>query len=706
MTKRRAPVKVAAGWSFTAQLEQTDRRSDSMRTWLSVRIAWLALFLAVAYYAGAQLGLALTFKPYPLSAFWPPNAILLAALLLARPRSWPVLLAAALAAHLAAELQGGVPLVMVLCWFVSNAFEALLGVILIRRLIQGPFRFTRLRDMVLFLAFGVFVASFVSSFLDAAFVKMVGWGTAEYWDLWRARFLSNVLAALTLTPFIVSWSTERFSQFWRLSVRRWIETGALSVGLAISLSLFSGQEMQLATAPALLYAPLPFLLWAAVRFGVRGASTVLVLTTLAATLDAVHGHGPFVAASATDSALGIQVFLIVVSIPLLALAAVVQEQQQTKEALRENEERLNLALNAAQMGAWDWPIGSGAVTWSPESRSMFGVGGPDRNVSVDVFFNLVHAEDREAVKDALARAVRHGTPYEIEFRIVRPDGTLRWVMGKGKTLSNTAGRAIRMVGINMDITERKSADIEAEQQRQHVSHLTRAAVLGELSGALAHELNQPLTAILSNSQAAQRLLQNVPLDLDELQEILQDITSADKRAGEVIRRLRTLLKKGEAQHQLLDLNAIVQEVVELAHADLVARNIELLTRMGSGFPRVLGDNVQLQQVLLNLVRNACDAMDAVALPRRKLTITSAIHTPGLLQVSVADRGVGIAGTDLEKLFEPFFSTKPQGMGLGLSISRSVIVAHGGRLWAQNNADGGATFYFTLPVSAESSARAP
>ena len=256
----------------------------------------------------------------------------------------------------------------------------------------------------------------------------------------------------------------------------------------------------------------------------------------------------------------------------------------------------------------------------------------------------------------------------------------------------------------MDITERKSADIEAEQQRQQVSHLTRVAVLGELSGALAHELNQPLTAILSNSQAAQQLLQNVPLDLEELQEILQDITNEDKRAGEVIKRLRTLLKKGEAQRQLLDLNDIVQEVVALSHADLVARNIELSTRMGSGFPRVLGDAVQLQQVLLNLVRNACDAMDAIAFPQRKLTIISAVYAPDLLQVSVADRGVGITGTDLEKLFEPFFSTKPQGMGLGLSISRSVIAAHGGRLWAQNNADGGATFAFTLPVRTEASGR--
>jgi PAS domain S-box-containing protein len=704
MTKDRPHANVAGGFSFTSQLEQVDRRSDSLQPWLTVRIVWLAVFLAAAYYAGAQLGLALTFKPHPIAALWPPNAILLAALLLARPRSWPLLLAAALAAHLAAELQGGVPLIMVLCWFVSNAFEALLGAIFIRRLIPGPFRFTRLRDLVLFLAFGVFMASFVSSFLDAAFVKMAGWGSAEYWDLWLARFLSNVLAALTLTPFIVSWSTERIAQVLRLSAQRWIEAGALSIGLAVSLSLFSGQEMRLATAPALLYAPLPFLLWAAVRFGVRGASTVLVLITFVATLEAVHGYGPFVAASPTDSALGIQVFLIVVSIPLLALAAVVQEQQETKEALRENEERLNLALNAAQMGAWDWSIGGGAVTWSPESQSMFGVDRPNHAVSLDVFFELVHAEDRDAVKDALARAVRHDTPYEIEFRIVRPDGKLRWIMGKGKTLRSPAGRAVRMLGINMDITERKSADIEAEQQRQQVSHLTRVAVLGELSGALAHELNQPLTAILSNSQAAQRLLQNVPLDLEEMQEILQDITNEDKRAGEVIKRLRTLLKKGEAQRQLLDLNDIVQEVVALSHADLVARNIELSTRMGSGFPRVLGDAVQLQQVLLNLVRNACDAMDAIAFPQRKLTIISAVHAPDLLQVSVADRGVGITGTDLEKLFEPFFSTKPQGMGLGLSISRSVIAAHGGRLWAQNNADGGATFAFTLPVRTEASGR--
>jgi len=173
-------------------------------------------------------------------------------------------------------------MLLVLCWFVSNACEALIGAALIRASIRGPFSFERLHHVVAFILFGALFASFVSSFLDAAFVKMVGWGQTEYWELWRTRFFSNVLGALTVAPVIVCWSSARSASTSRLSLRRWMEAVVLSAGLSISLLLFSGQQMRVATTPAVLYTPLPFLLWAAVRFGVRGVSSALVLTTFAA----------------------------------------------------------------------------------------------------------------------------------------------------------------------------------------------------------------------------------------------------------------------------------------------------------------------------------------------------------------------------------------------------------------------------------------
>jgi C4-dicarboxylate-specific signal transduction histidine kinase len=246
-----------------------------------------------------------------------------------------------------------------------------------------------------------------------------------------------------------------------------------------------------------------------------------------------------------------------------------------------------------------------------------------------------------------------------------------------------------------DLVAQQRAELEAKEQRLQLTHLTRVALLGQLSGALAHELNQPLTAILSNAQAAQRFLAADRIDPEELREILGDIVAADQRAGEVIRRLRALFKKGETQFQLLDTNDVVREALDLAHGDLVTRNIEVTTDLAPRLPSVTADRVQMQQVLLNLLINASEAMSANAPDERTLTVrTQALG--GGVQVSVADCGPGIPEDRELRLFEPFFTTKPQGLGLGLSISRSIVTAHGGRLWSTNNPFGGATFHVALP----------
>ena len=222
-------------------------------------------------------------------------------------------------------------------------------------------------------------------------------------------------------------------------------------------------------------------------------------------------------------------------------------------------------------------------------------------------------------------------------------------------------------------------------------------MLGELSGSLAHELNQPLTAILSNAQAGQRFLAHDNPDLNEIREILKDIVEEDKRAGEVIRRLRLLLKKGEVEQQLLDPNEVVREILKLVRSDLMNQEVAVLTELAPGLPPVKGDRVQLQQVLLNLVVNGCDAMSKNPARERQLVIFTRLKPGEGVRISVADRGVGFAPDHHDKVFEPFYTTKSHGLGLGLSVCRTIVKAHGGRLWATNNAGPGATFHFTLPV---------
>ena len=248
----------------------------------------------------------------------------------------------------------------------------------------------------------------------------------------------------------------------------------------------------------------------------------------------------------------------------------------------------------------------------------------------------------------------------------------------------------------VDISERRQNERHAAAQRDQIAHLSRVAMLGELSGSLAHELNQPLAAILSNAQAAQRLLARSPPQLQTVSEILTDIVTSDRRAGAVIERLRSMLRKEEMKHQLLDVNDVAEESLRLMHSDLLNRRVSVQTSFAESLPPVSGDRVQLQQVMLNLLINGCDAM-AGREREAQLHVSSRLNERGHVTVAVADNGKGIPEADIERIFEPFVTSKAHGIGLGLAICRSIIEAHGGRLWATNLSPHGASLQFELPA---------
>jgi two-component system, LuxR family, sensor kinase FixL len=244
---------------------------------------------------------------------------------------------------------------------------------------------------------------------------------------------------------------------------------------------------------------------------------------------------------------------------------------------------------------------------------------------------------------------------------------------------------------------RREDETLAEQQR--LAHLARVAVVGEISGGLAHELNQPLTSILSNAQAAQQALSRDRVDLAEVREILADIVAEDKRAGELIGRIRGLLKRQDSVKQAVDTNALLQEAQSLVRSSLTAREVTLIATLEPGLPQVTGDGVQLQQVLLNLLLNACDAVKDCAPADRRIELDARVQAQGeTLHVTVTDHGHGIAADGLERVFDAFFTTKPDGLGLGLAICRQIVNAHGGRLWAAHNGGRGAAFHMTLPAA--------
>jgi C4-dicarboxylate-specific signal transduction histidine kinase len=248
-----------------------------------------------------------------------------------------------------------------------------------------------------------------------------------------------------------------------------------------------------------------------------------------------------------------------------------------------------------------------------------------------------------------------------------------------------------------DVTTRYDAQMQMDEQRRELSHLARVTALGQLSGALAHELNQPLTSISNNAEAARHLLRRRPVDLPEIDAALGDILTEDRRAAQVIRRLRDLLRRGETRVAPVDAAELVGEVLELSHAELIARGVSAKAIVGSELPLVLADRVQLQQVLLNLILNACEAMELVQARGRRLSLLVAADGSHV-RFSVRDSGSGIPAPLIDHLFEPFVTTKREGLGLGLSISRTIVAAHGGRVWAENNADGGASVHCLVPAA--------
>lgn len=368
---------------------------------------------------------------------------------------------------------------------------------------------------------------------------------------------------------------------------------------------------------------------------------------------------------------------------------------QVDRELQVRDQQLALAAEAAGMGFWHCDYAREDFSASNQWRALFGFTSSE-TLYIDNFLQRLDPSDRELTLQALDNAYKGDGSYQVEHRILLPDGQIRWISCQGRLELNSERQPARLQGVSLDITRRKLAELEVHTQRSEVAHLLRTASLGELSSALAHELRQPLAAILSNAQAAQRFLARDNLPLQEVREILDDIVADDKRAADVIDRLHVLMKKGKFQPEPLAADELIRDVVRLMHHELMSRSVRVVTDLTPGLPPIRGDRVQLQQVLINLILNAEDAMSQPFKHDRTLTLRSDRMAESVIRISVADTGTGIPPGGEERIFESYYTTKPQGLGLGLSLGRSILIEHGGRLWAENLASGGAVFHLTIP----------
>jgi PAS domain S-box-containing protein len=806
-----------------ASVQPAARNLNSFSAPSEWHLLLIGLCVFAGYYLGAKIGFALTFKPYPVSVLWPPNSILVAALLLTPPRIWWFVLLAAFPAHCATQLQSHVPPLMILCWFVSNSSEAVIGAGLTRYLVRGPIEFTSLRNAGIFCLCVVFAGPFLSSFLDAAFVRWNAWGQASYWDLIRIRFFSNTLAALIVVPLIVTWATKGILAVRTAGRASLLEAclllfGLLSISFAVLYKFGPGADS------AFLFLTLPFLLWAAARFGALGTSTALSIVGFLAIWSGSHGHGPFSNGTAEQNTLSIQIFLIVLSIPMLFLAAVIEERatgeterresesrfrivadaapvliwmadvdklctffnqpwlkftgrsleqelgngwaegvhpddlQKCLEiyteafdarkafvmqyrlrrydgeyrwisdqgvarhdargnfagyigscvdvtelvnkdaALRESEERMRLAADAVNLGIWEWDLTKDEIWATNARRALLGWPSSGR-IGFEAFISRVHADDRDRVRQTINDAIHKGNDYDSEYRLVLPDGIVRWMATRGSVHFDVNGKPARLLGVSIDITARKQAELEAQQRRDELGHLSRVAAMGEMAASIAHELNQPLSGIISNASAGRRFIDRGDVDLRELRDLLGDIIADGSRAGEVIRSIQGMVKKGSRVSQQVNLNDLVRNVLHMVKPNAMLHSCELSTMLDPDLPTVEGDPVQLQQVLLNLLINAFDAMRDTPL-KRKVVIATERNADGATRISVRDYGVGISEEARERLFDHFFTTKRDGLGMGLAIVRSIVESHGGTVTAENCEGAGAQFSFTLPANAK------
>jgi two-component system, LuxR family, sensor kinase FixL len=661
---------------------------------VSATLAALAA-TAAGYYFGAQLGFELRFPESPHSVLWPPNAILLAALMLMPMRLWLWCLAAVLPVHIAIALPAGLPWTTVLGLYFTNTCQALLGAALFRRYVPRGADESARTTTIAFIVCGVFVAPMVLSFADVAIAIWTRWTGNEYWQSWSLRFLSNAASAAIIVPPILavvrSYRGRRPPSRWRLA-----EAGLLALCIATlgSFAVLAGASI-IRWLPLLVCAYLPLLFWAAIRFGQGGASWTLL--GLAAAAMGSIAQWP-VGYAGQIEILMLQAIFLLISIPVLYLSALHSDLRQYVRELDVAAERHDMATRAAAIGIWEWDARTDDLFIHPHLKRLLGYEDEEIANNREGWMRHYHPDDVEKVLLS-ARACIGGetASFEIEHRMRHRDGSTRWLLTRGAPMRGEIDKSVKLVGTCVDVTERKRNDEELRTLRVDLAHLTRVGMLGELSGALAHEINQPLAAILSNGQAVQRLLAHHPPDLAETREALQDIVDAAKRAGNVIHRVRDMLKKGTPRFQPLDVNTIVAEVLDLAHSDLIAHHVTVAKRFGSPAPVVFGDRVQLQQVLLNFIMNACEAMSASAPDRRVLTVTTMVRSDQLVEICVADTGRGISPEAQAHLFEPFATTKKSGMGLGLSICRSIVSTHGGRQWAENRAEGGAAFHISLPA---------
>jgi len=368
-----------------------------------------------------------------------------------------------------------------------------------------------------------------------------------------------------------------------------------------------------------------------------------------------------------------------------------------QEKLKESEAYLAEAQGLSHTGSFGWKTSTGELVWSEESFRIFEYEQTTKP-SVELILQRTHPEDAALVKETFESASKDGKDFDVEHRLAMPDGSVKHVHVVAHAQKGASGK-LEYVGAMMDVTERKRAEEALRQTQTDLEHVSRVTTMGQLTASLAHEVNQPIAAAITNANACMRWLAAVKPNVEEARAAATRIVKDGTRAAEIISRIRLLFKKGTAERKLLDINEAIREMVVMLRGEATRYNIFVRTELALDLPDVMGDRVQLQQVLMNLIMNGIEAMKDVE-GLRELVIESQRAENEQVLLRINDTGIGLPPQQAEQIFNAFFTTKAQGTGMGLAISRSIVESHGGRIWAAGNPPRGASFYLSLPTKAE------
>jgi len=768
----------------------------------------------IAFYIAYRYGM--SFGQATASPFWFPDSVLLCTLLVIAPRSWWLFLLATLPVRLAVEVPPA-PLWFLLGMFAIDCTKAVLAATLLKRFLSDPIRLSTMRDFGLYCLFVVVLVPASSGLAGAALRHALG---HEYWASWEQWFYGDALASLIVTPLLFYWVLRPAFPRRDLFARQWLEPLLLIGGLLISTHLaFEPDSGTRGFADTRFYAPIPFLFWAALRFGMFGASGAVGLLTVFAVGTSLSGLGPFTGSTPIELAASLQQFLLLRAAPVYLAAVLFEHTRRVEWSLRESEGRFRYLADTAPVLIW--MSGTDGLCVFFNKVWLDHTGRTLQQEHGEGWVDGVHPDDRERCLAVYESNFNARDSFEMDYRLRRYDGEYRWILDKGMPRYAASGEFLGYIGSAVDVTERRRQEValrdseeryrevvesqtdlvcrmlpdmtltfvneafcrfyerdrssllgtnliglvpenareiaadrvqsvilprercawecealhpdgshgwrrwvchgvftpdgelrefqvighditdrkHAEEANRKLDHAARLAAVGELTAMIAHEINQPLCAILSNAEAGEILLQSTDPPLSEVRRILADICRDDLRADEAIRRIRALMQKREMLLQPIDLNDAITSVLHLVAGDALQKRVHIRRELSSEIPPVLADRAYLEQVLLNLITNGMDAMADTAAEMRQVTVQTRRNDAETVLIAVFDRGHGISDEKMPHLFDSFFTTKAGGMGLGLSIARSIIQAHQGHIWAENCPNGGAALHFTLRVAA-------